>query len=80
MNTEVSREQVDAVLSAQLPDGCTVQDYLEDAIPNEESLAELGISTHGAGFSYVRSEMHDDFYVLLITAILNAGQAKSQSA
>jgi hypothetical protein len=64
-----------AVLAAPMPDGCTVRDYLEDAIPNKQSLVELGINVDGYGISDIRGDIHEDFYRLLIHTILTAASA-----
>lgn len=68
----VTREQLSAVLQASMPDGCKVIDYLEDAVPNEASLVELGINTALYGISDVRTEIHQDFYEMLVGAIVSA--------
>lgn len=71
----VTREQIQKALAAPMPDGCTVRDYLEDAIPNNASLAELGIDLTNDWLSNIREEIHDDFYTVLITAILTSAHA-----
>nr|WP_250808447.1 hypothetical protein [Neorhizobium tomejilense] len=61
---------IDAVLSAKMPDGCTVADYLEGTLPGQSDLAALGINVDGYGLSDTRADIHRDFYRILIKAML----------
>lgn len=71
----VDWDRVKTILQAQMADGCNVMDYLSDAVPNEASLKELGINTNGYGISNIREEIYNDFYSMIISAILNADPA-----
>lgn len=73
----ISKDLIRAALGATMPDGCKVIDYLEDAVPNESSLKELGIDTAGYGISDIRSDIHQDFYCLIIGAIME-GATRSE--
>lgn len=67
----VTDEQIlHALKSTNGPDGVPLVEWLE--VPNEGDAQNWGIPTHGWWYSDIRGDIHDDFHVKLMRALLSA--------
>lgn len=68
-----TEKQIEAALSAPMPDGLPVREYLE--MPTKLEMQGLGICTDGYGISDIREDIIADYEKLLIGSALSAALA-----
>ena len=67
--------ELSRVLRTPFSSGAWMEDYLEDCMPSEAQLKSLGIDT--LGYYWNSDEIHNDFYKLLIEAIVASGRVNN---
>jgi hypothetical protein len=73
-----TEEQIKAALSAKMPDGLPVREYLE--MPTKSEMEALGVNTDGYGISDIREDIIADYEKLLMSTSLSAALAVEAGA